>query len=249
MFEVSWHPIFVRPVRGPDKSIRVIVSVKNDYVTTSLVHIRLAQGGATMKMQRVPFGLANPQAAWIGQYGLLSYIAADQSATHDRNSLFVRRWSPETESWEDPRIVSASGNRPAYNPQLVATRDGAIHLVWAQADSLGQIRSLRHIESHDRGQRWSNAVDLPVPGVVPRTAFPVGDDAVGIVYVTGGVTETPALMLACWRNGWRVPRAMAGTIALTSPSSIFGRTDAMVAVQAEGLPPALRLFNALVEVP
>jgi len=134
----------------------------------------------------------------------LAYIAANVGASHDQNSVFVRRSTDSGEHWGPAKLVSLSGTHPAFEAQLLHGGGATVHLIWLQQDATDDVSVLRHVISLDRGETWSSPTDLGPPA--KRQSLRGVVDACQTLHVVvenlNSGADARGLEYASWRGSW-----------------------------------------------
>lgn len=98
---------------------------------------------------------------------LLGLIGADQTGSHDVNSVFAMQSVDGGKSWAEPRLINLSRGHEASQVHVISTGPRTWHLLWLQSLS-GAKRPdvIRHVVSIDDGRTWSAPLDLSIPDLV-----------------------------------------------------------------------------------
>ena len=144
-----------------------------------------------------------PTFASDGTTQYLAFLAPDPTARVDANSVFVKRSSDGGRTWSSARLISRSGNFPAYSLRAAAVSPGIVHLVWLQETGNDRQR-LRHSVSRDGGLTWS-LIDED-GRLIPRKDLNAVADDCGNLYVTyvdwSAGPDLLRLTLIQWRGKW-----------------------------------------------
>jgi hypothetical protein len=226
---VSWGASHATVSRGPKATLHLLLLAAGQSMKARLVYVRMANAIATVSEQLLEGPVAYARMSWSGSRAITVFVAPVTGSTKDVNSVFVSRWDSASSEWRAPQLVSRSGSRGAVAPRVIATPDGVFHLVWGQSldDGLSS-EVLRHIQSTDSGNSWSQPSDLRAPGVHPDEIIPIGKRGFGVLYV-GWETATPRLMVACWLEKWKAPRRMLADSAVFAPRLISGSSNGLIA--------------------
>jgi hypothetical protein len=127
--------------------------------------------------------------------------------------VFVQTSSDGGQQWSTPILVSASGRSPAYEVNLLAGRDAALHLVWLQTVS-GETTVVRHTRSSDAGQSWSRPTDLGPAAI--HAGLRAAVDRCGSVHTVvedhSQSSDRPRLKYAEWNGQWGTARTLFDTL-------------------------------------
>jgi hypothetical protein len=164
--QLSWDEVQgSAPLIGVGGELRLAVPIRTDSGPALLALPTLRAGHWSVLRIRVGGMLAYARMARTSDGRIvIGYIAADNSAPHDRNSVFVLRSGPDGNGWTRPRVVSRSGSEAALDLRVFAGNSGAVHFVWAQSLSGALTRDVvRHVVSNDGGASWSTLPELKIP--------------------------------------------------------------------------------------
>jgi hypothetical protein len=136
----------------------------------------------------------------------------------DQNSVFVASSKDAGVTWDPGRLVSLSGENPAYDVQVQVGRLHDVHLVWNQSLHSGA-SVIRHVVSTDGGVSWGRPDDLPLQGHVEN--IQTGIDDCGTIHVvyedwSNGVGDT-RLIYARWSGSWSNVEALFPDLVSMTP--------------------------------
>ncbi len=150
---------------------------------------------------------------------LMAYVAGQNVGGRDyTNALLVAASGDGGATWSPPRVVGASQHWPATEARLVASRDGAVHLVWLRGAMQGRA-GLWHASSRDGGRSWGEIRELPLDGL--PNSLQAAADARGVVHVvlTSYRNRRAELLHASWAHGaWSRPAPLFAGRMGTQPS-------------------------------
>jgi hypothetical protein len=127
---------------------------------------------------------------------------AEPRVHSDTNSVFFRGSYDGGRTWTPRRLVSRSGEYPAFQVSVLVGPGGEVHMLWKQTLRDG-FSVIRHVLSRDKGRTW-NAPDDFIPGGAfdgMRAAVdPCG--TVHVVYEDWGKADRTQIACVAWTSRW-----------------------------------------------
>jgi hypothetical protein len=208
------------PLATADGNLHFVIAVREDGRFGRLVYVRYEHAAWHLSSVRIVGSAAYATvAADANGTVVIAFIAAEPTARHDANSVFMVRSTDGGRSWEPTKLVSLSGSNQASAIHAFIAADGRIDLVWAQNLSGGWAPDvIRHRSSEDGG-RWSAPDDVvPPPGFWRLQAAADRCGAIHVLYEDAhGSTENVHLDYVRWAQRWSTPMHLF--LSLTSVSA------------------------------
>lgn len=133
---------------------------------------------------------------------------ADRTSFHDVNSVGLFG-ADARGAWRPLVRLQRSGDQPAMELKLLEGAEGRVHLVWRQIIR-GDSFAIRHIESHDGGDSWSEPSDL-LPGRAIQNLRAAADACGRVHVIYEDWREGSAyvrLGYATWDSRWSKPQPL-----------------------------------------
>jgi hypothetical protein len=144
----------------------------------------------------------------LGGRRLLAVVRADDSQSHDINSIFLYRQDGEG-PWMLWQQLQRSGERPALEVRLIRGAHGRLHLVWRQMMRENYL-VIRHMHSDDGGASWTAPKDLLPGGLIQSLQGAL--DGCGRLHVLyedwGDGPNAVRVGHAVWDDGWSSPQRL-----------------------------------------
>lgn len=203
--EWNWPEISGPIARGPNGASMIAVPSENGGL------IVLALRDERWTVTAVPRHTTGAYAGSLdlGDRRLLAVVAADTTQHHDRNSLFLYSQNAD-EPWRLVRQMQRSGSQAAMEVRFLKEPGGRVHLVWRQ-----MLREdyfiIRHAQSDDRGDSWTQPTDLEPGGVIQNVDAAI--DRCGrlhVVYEDWNSFSFGAVRIgyATWDHAWSRPQLL-----------------------------------------
>jgi hypothetical protein len=106
---------------------------------------------------------------------IVSYIAAAPvpgERVFLESAVLVATSSNDRGAWNASQLVGGRETIPAFEPRLITSTDGVVHLVWTQhASGSNQTIALWHTQSSDAGRTWTKTQALALTAQIRRTVL------------------------------------------------------------------------------